>query len=93
MNVHYDIITNLYITTTVFYCNLLVYTYYKHINVIILLTCINFICKYFYYRECEQEMWKNVTDDKGLLYIIRVSIRTLFLINYIANLPYFCLVF
>lgn len=91
MKVHYDIITNLYITTTVLYCNLLVYTYYKHINVI-LLTCINFICKYFHYRECEQEMWKNVTDDKGLLYIIRVSIRTLFLINYIAYLPYFCLV-
>lgn len=27
----------------------------------------------FCFRECEQEMWKNVTDDKGLHYIIRVS--------------------
>lgn len=25
-------------------------------------------------RVCEQEMWKNVTDDKGLQYKVRVSI-------------------
>jgi len=26
-----------------------------------------------FYRVCEQEMWKNVTDDKGLQYKVRVS--------------------